>query len=256
MSVCRRLVSIVLVRDGFVVNSYGFSAWSRIGQLRFTLLELQRWQVDEICVVDISPIRRLRGPNLDLIDQIASLELMTPFAYGGGISTLSQAEELVRRGVDRLLIGRSAFESPHLISDFADVIGQQAIILSVPFRTDHAGVEWVLPHDEVRVPISSLTTLLPQDWRGELLLQHMEKDGAWASERDFDSAIDELSPLNLCLFGGLRDAATIGALFRRSNVTSVAIGNHFHSSEIASPRLKRQLPMLRPFVCESAFGDV
>ena len=51
----KRLIAMVPVRNGQVVLSYGYARHRPAGRLDTVLKNLDRWGVDEITVMDISP---------------------------------------------------------------------------------------------------------------------------------------------------------------------------------------------------------
>jgi cyclase len=49
-------------------------------------------EVDELMVLDIDASKENRGPDLNLIKNLA-IECRMPFCYGGGVSTVEQAKK-------------------------------------------------------------------------------------------------------------------------------------------------------------------
>ena len=51
-----------------------------------------------------------------------------PLTYGGGISTVDQAREVLSLGVEKVSIQRAFFEISGLIQQLVDVFGQQSVL--------------------------------------------------------------------------------------------------------------------------------
>lgn len=66
-----------------------------------------RFEVDEIVLLDITASKLDRGPDLDVVENVAE-ECWVPLTYGGGITTLQQIEKLIRAGVEKVVLGTSA----------------------------------------------------------------------------------------------------------------------------------------------------
>ena len=62
-----------------------------------------------------------------------------PFAYGGGISKISEVDKLFRLGVEKVILNSSAFRNPDLISEIANTYGSQSIVVSIDVRKNLFG---------------------------------------------------------------------------------------------------------------------
>lgn len=132
----KRLVGVVPVKDGQVVKSYGYRFWRPAGRLRTALRNLDRWQVDEILVLDIS---RRTEPDPSVVREIRSAHISTPLAYGGGIRKKEDVSLLLAAGCERFVLETLLFESPERLVDIAGKIGAQALIASLPICAKTGG---------------------------------------------------------------------------------------------------------------------
>jgi len=69
---------------------------------------------------------------LDIIKEIAGA-LLIPVQLGGGIRQLKTIEELLKAGVERVILGTAALEDPRLVQEACSKFGE-AIIISVDTR--------------------------------------------------------------------------------------------------------------------------
>ena len=53
---------------------------------------------------------------------------------GGGIRSIDAAIELIKRGVDRVIIGTLAVKQPEIIKELKERIGSEHIILALDYR--------------------------------------------------------------------------------------------------------------------------
>jgi cyclase len=125
----KRLVGVVAVKDGQVVKSYGYRFWRPAGRLRTALMNLDRWLVDEILILDIS-----RRGSVDpvVVEEIRASRISTPLAYGGGIRSHEDVDSLLAAGCERFVLETMLFKFPERISNLADKVGAQALIACLP----------------------------------------------------------------------------------------------------------------------------
>lgn len=139
----KRLVGVVAVKDGQVVKSYGYRFWRPAGGLRTALMNLDRWLVDEILILDIS-----RRGSVDpvVVNEIRASRISTPLAYGGGIRSPEDVDCLLAAGCERFVLETMLFKFPERISELADKVGAQALIASLPLSAK-AGGDWQVNRD-------------------------------------------------------------------------------------------------------------
>ena len=71
--------------------------------------------------------------SLDIIQKISE-EAYMPFSFGGGITSLKQAKELIAIGVEKIIINTSAINNPSLITDCAKHFGSQSVVVSIDIK--------------------------------------------------------------------------------------------------------------------------
>ena len=135
-------------------------------------------EVDELVVLDIEATAKKRI-QFDLIEQLAS-EAFMPLTYGGGITTADEVAQLLRIGVEKVVLNRALFTHPQLLSQIAERFGSSTVIASVDFKKNMWGKWQVYSHNGQRA-----TGINPVDFcrqceaqgAGELLLHSIGTDG-------------------------------------------------------------------------------
>lgn len=85
-----RLIPCLLLSDGGLVKTVRFKDPNYLGDPINAVKIFSEKCVDELCVQDIQASREGRGPDFDLLEDIAS-EAFMPLSYGGGVTTVEQA---------------------------------------------------------------------------------------------------------------------------------------------------------------------
>ncbi|WP_245874403.1 AglZ/HisF2 family acetamidino modification protein [Cedecea neteri] len=85
-------------------------------------------EADELMVIDIDATVKGHEPDYQLIKKIAA-ECRMPLCYGGGITTAEQAAKIISLGVEKISIGAAAVENPALVTELAEAIGKQSVVV-------------------------------------------------------------------------------------------------------------------------------
>ena len=244
----KRLVGVLTVLDGWVVGSYGFKQWLPVGHIRHQIEELERWQVDEIALLDISHGAASDG-GAAILESLRQVRPLTPILVGAGISSLADAARFLTGGADRVVLGSGAYSDPELVGTISSTYGDQAVVVAVPLvKRDR--LMWMQPKTGGFKRASLLRKALPTAWRGEMLVMDVRADGGYDS---FSMPlIDELSEIvpdmRAMIFGGFRDPEVAEAALEHQSVTAVCFGNSIHQRELFIPRMKAVLRHpTRPF---------
>src|SRR5437764_3884630 len=114
----RRIIPCLDVKDGRVVKGVRFQALRDAGDPVEQARTYGRAGADELCFLDISASLEGRGTLLSLVERVAQ-ELAIPFAVGGGVRRLSDAERLLRAGADKVAMNSAALADPALLTAVA-----------------------------------------------------------------------------------------------------------------------------------------
>jgi cyclase len=232
----KRIISTLLVKDGMVVKSYGYRSWRPAGKLRSALQNLDRWQTDEILVIDIS---RRAGLDPVVLRDITSAGISTPLVYGGGIRTEEDIHRLLDVGCDRMVLENLALYEPDRIHELANLVGSQALIGSLPFvatpqgihlwQDAARGIEGIFSHYET-LPLSEI-----------LLIDAAHEGFAGEGHAAMESCIDTFpGSKGLIWFGGL-DESMATRLLRHHRTVAVAFGNVNFERELRVPASRKTI---------------
>ena len=85
-----RVIPCLLLQGPGLVKTVKFDSPKYVGDPINAVRIFNEKEVDELTFLDISATREDRGPNFELIRNIAS-EVFMPLAYGGGITSHGRA---------------------------------------------------------------------------------------------------------------------------------------------------------------------
>ena len=95
-------------------------------------LEWQSLGVPRIHIVDLEGAATSELHNLDIIEQIANAVLV-PTQAGGGIRKLETIEQVLKAGIERVVLGTAAVETPKLVEEACRKFSE-SIIVSIDAR--------------------------------------------------------------------------------------------------------------------------
>lgn len=199
---------------------------------------------DELVFYDISASPDDRTVDRSWVSRVAAL-IDIPFCVAGGIRTVEAAEDILRRGADKISINSPALENPPLISELAKRFGSQCVVLGVDSRRiDEAWMVYQYTGDIQRIAATDRQT---KEWiveaqergAGEIVLNCMNSDGV---RNGYD--IEQLAGIRtnctvpLVASGGAGRMQDFAEVFERTGVSAALAASVFHSGDITIPDLK------------------
>lgn len=174
-----RVIPSLLIKNGGLVKTKKFKDPKYVGDPINAIRIFNDKEVDELVLLDIDATRELRGPNYDLLKDIAS-ECFMPMAYGGGVSTISHISTLLRIGFEKVILNTSLFKSPNFVSEAVSKFGSQAIVASIDVKNKILGKQEVFIESGNRStgmdPIRA-AQFAEKLGVGEILLTSIDKEG-------------------------------------------------------------------------------
>jgi phosphoribosylformimino-5-aminoimidazole carboxamide ribotide isomerase len=102
----------------------------------------KRWEeygADALHIIDLDAALD-RGNNLDIIKKIAQ-EVRIPVQVGGGIRTLEAAQNLLRAGINRIIVGSLAFKDSSAMKELLEEFGSDRVVVALDHRNGEVMVQ-------------------------------------------------------------------------------------------------------------------
>ena len=225
-----RVIPCLLLRGRGLYKTVKFSDPKYVGDPVNAVKIFNEKEVDELLLLDITATPEKRGPNYELIGDIAG-ECFMPLAYGGGVTSIEQVRKLNRVGVEKVSLNSAAFHNRRLVEESCAIFGSSSIVAAIDVKKSLFG--------RYEVWINSGKTNTKEDpiryagqlaklGVGEILVNSIDRDGTMEGFdltllKSISSAVD--TPVIACGGGGnlehLREA--IG----KTGVNAVAAGSMF-----------------------------
>jgi imidazole glycerol-phosphate synthase subunit HisF len=130
-----RIIPCLLLSDRGLVKTTQFGKPQYVGDPLNAVKIFNEKEVDELAFLDIDASAQDREPDFELVRRIA-VECRMPLAYGGGVTTATQAARLIQLGTEKVLVSAAAIARPQLIREMADAIGTQSVSVVLDVRKE------------------------------------------------------------------------------------------------------------------------
>lgn len=227
-----RIIGVVIVKSGLVVQSIGFSRYLPVGKPEIAVEYLDRWGIDEIVLLDIDATAQGRSPDFSMV-QRCSAACQVPLAVGGGITKVDQIVQLVRCGADKVVLNSSVLNIPGLVTAGGERIGQQGIVVSIDACS--VGAEHkAYRHDNrsiINMNAEQLAVHAEELGAGEIFINSVDNDGAKQGyDTELISRVAAVVNVPVIACGGAgHPQHMLPAL--KAGASAVAAGNFFHYTE-------------------------
>jgi cyclase len=235
------------VRDGQVVKGVRFRDHRIVGDILELAARYRDEAADELVFYDITASPDGRSVDRSWISRVARL-LDIPFCVAGGISSVSEAEEVLASGAEKISVNSPALSAPGLIDDLSRRFGAQCVVVGIDSqRIDGDYRVQQFTGDVSRTRDTARRTL---DWvqeaqqrgAGEIVLNCMSSDGV---RRGYDieqlRAVRAVCRVPLVASGGAGAREHFAEVFQAAEVDAALAASVFHGGDVPIPVLKRYL---------------
>ena len=252
----KRLIPVLLIKEGLLVRSQSFRCHQAIGDPIPTVKRLSDWNVDEVVLLNIGSGVQVdsrrddkwhnlgEGAFSDLVNQ-TSESCFCPLSVGGGIRTLAQFAELFASGADKCIVNTACFTDPSLIKEAVKRYGSQAVVASIDVLSSKDGSTNIAINNGNKVLDLSLSNAIShcRDLGvGELLLGSITNDGSGHGyDENILRAINGISDISIILNSGATTTEHFAKGLREPATSACAASNVFYFTELSYPLAKKSI---------------
>lgn len=225
-----RISPCLLVHNKGLVKTVKFKDPKYVGDPINAVKIFNEKEVDELIVLDIDATVHNQEPNFDMIKNLA-VECRMPFCYGGGVKTVEHARKIISLGAEKVAISSIALENPSIISDIAQAVGSQSVVVVLDVKKKLFGGYEVWTHNAKKNTGKSpaeLATKFQELGAGEIVLNSIDNDGVMKGyDLNLLDKVREVTSLPLTVLGGAGSLNDIGEIINRYGIIGVSAGSLF-----------------------------
>jgi cyclase len=140
MPLAKRIVPCLDVDHGKVVKGINFLQLKQAGDPVEMAKRYSDEGADELVFLDITASSEKRDILRGVVEGVARA-ISIPFTVGGGIRNVSDARLILCSGADKVSVNTAAVENPKVITELADVFGQQCVVIAIDAKRNRTPSE-------------------------------------------------------------------------------------------------------------------
>ena len=224
----KRIMPCLLFDGKGLVKTVKFKHPSYVGDPINAIKIFNEKEVDELILIDINASKEKRKIDIARIAGFAG-ECFMPFAYGGGVKTISEFYELYKNGVEKVIVNSLMFENPEVVKEAVSKYGSQAVVACMDFKKTMFGKKSVYSYlgKSIKYSPTELVKYAEEVLGiGELFLYNVDNDGTWEGfDYEFVKQITDISKLPIIACGGAGSNEDLKKVLYESNANAAAIGS-------------------------------
>lgn len=258
MALAKRIIPCLDVDHGRVVKGINFVNLKNAGDPVELAKRYSDQGADELVFLDITASSEERDLLREVVEKVAKA-VNIPFTVGGGIRNISDARSILCSGADKVSVNTAAVENPKLITDLAEIFGQQCVVVAIDakrrkmknnitsFVNTHEGSVWF---EVTTYGGRKPTGINAIEWAkkcanlgaGEFLLTSMDKDGTKEGyDLELTRIISESVQVPVIASGGAGKPEHFLEVFSKGKADAALAASVFHYNNYPVPIIKKYL---------------
>ena len=143
----KRVIPILLIKNGFLVQSKNFNFHQNLGHPIQAAKRLSEWCSDELIYLDISrnesyDVKRDDhgyknfSDFISIIKEVSNVSFM-PITIGGKIKTLYDVEKRFKYGADKVCLNSQPHKDIAIVEKIAKEFGSQCLVISIDVKLEN-----------------------------------------------------------------------------------------------------------------------
>lgn len=225
-----RVIPALLLKGQGLVKTIKFKDPKYLGDPINVVRIFNEKGVDEIVLLDITATPESRGPQFEVLKDIAS-EAFIPLAYGGGIRSMEDVRKLLSIGIEKLIMNTSAVENASLIRETADHAGSQAVVASIDVKKNFLGKYEVFTRcGQKKTGLDPVKHAVEMEkmGAGEIIINSIDRDGTMQGyDVDLVRRVADAVQVPVVACGGAGNLSHVSEAIKQGHASAAAAGSIF-----------------------------
>jgi cyclase len=254
----KRIIPCLDVTGGKVVKGINFLQLKHAGDPVELAKRYSDAGADELVFLDITASSDNREILRSVVEGVARA-INIPFTVGGGLRTVADARLVLCSGADKVSVNTAAVENPSVITQLADVFGQQCVVVAIDAKRNSQPMSGKTTVDMGDGPVwfevytyggRKPTGIDAVQWAlkaqelgaGEFLLTSMDRDGTEDGyDLELTRTISEKVRVPVIASGGAGKPKHFAQAFNEGKADAALAASVFHYNKYPIPLVKDYL---------------
>jgi cyclase len=254
----KRIIPCLDVTGGKVVKGINFLQLKHAGDPVELAKRYSDAGADELVFLDITASSDNREILRSVVEGVARA-INIPFTVGGGLRTVADARLVLCSGADKVSVNTAAVETPSVITQLADVFGQQCVVVAIDAKRNSQPMSSKTTVDMGDGPVwfevytyggRKPTGIDAVQWAlkaqelgaGEFLLTSMDRDGTEDGyDLELTRTISEKVRVPVIASGGAGKPEHFAQAFNEGKADAALAASVFHYNKYPIPLVKDYL---------------
>ena len=258
MPLAKRIIPCLDVTGGKVVKGINFLQLKHAGDPVELAKRYSDAGADELVFLDITASSDNREILRSVVEGVARA-INIPFTVGGGLRTVADARLVLCSGADKVSVNTAAVKNPSVITQLADVFGQQCVVVAIDAKRNSQLMPSKTTVDTRDGPVwfevytyggRKPTGIDAVQWAlkaqelgaGEFLLTSMDRDGTEDGyDLELTRTISEKVRIPVIASGGAGKPEHFAQAFNEGKADAALAASVFHYNKYPIPLVKDYL---------------
>lgn len=227
-----RIIPCLLVHNKGLIKTVQFKDSKYIGDPINAVKIFNEKHVDEIMVLDIDASVEKRGPNFNMIRDLA-VECRMPLCYGGGVSKVEEVRKIINLGAEKVAISSAAIQNPNLLAEMSEAVGAQSVVLVLDvtkkglFNSAYE-IYTLNGKHKTGFKLKDFLQRIKDIPYGEIVINNIDRDGMMKGyDYELIDMVREATELPMTALGGAGSLEDLRTLVKRYKIIGAAAGSIF-----------------------------
>jgi cyclase len=228
-----RIIPSLLIHKKGLVKTVNFKDPKYVGDPINAVRIFNEKEVDELIVLDIDASAEKRGPNFEMIKNLAT-ECRMPFCYGGGVTTVEEAKKIISLGAEKIALSTTALLNLPMLKSIGNEVGVQSVVvvIDVRKRVFLAGGGYDIYYNngknKASIKLKDFIEKLNEIGVGEIVINSIDQDGTMKGyDIELISLVREMTNVPITALGGAESLSDLKRLIQKFKIIGAAAGSLF-----------------------------
>ena len=226
-----RIIPCLLMSKKGLIKTVKFNNPKYIGDPINAVKIFNEKKVDELILLDIDASRNKVKPDFKILKVIAN-ESRMPLTYGGGISTVEDAKQIISLGFEKISVSHSAIKDINFIRDLSNEVGSQSVVFCLDYKKNFFSKKNIIYSINSKIKhnlnILDLAKKAEDLGAGEIMFNSIDRDGTMQGyDIEFAQKIRNIISTQISFLGGASNSNSIEELYKKIGIGGFAAGSMF-----------------------------